>query len=127
MLLTPKHIIFVAVSNYLPVEQAAKLKTEISSFKRLPDLKFIKIIERYFDFNMLRDKPVIPEDIWLFNYLMYENKKKVNQNPLEIGDRINFKGRLLKKGLILKYETKIVLPQLKALLGAQMILTVLNN
>jgi hypothetical protein len=58
---------------------------------------------------------------------MYDNKKKENQNPLEIGDKLNFKGRLLKKGLILKYETKIVLPQLRALLAAQMILDVLND
>jgi len=127
MKLNPKHIIFIAVSNYLSAEDAAKLKNDIISFKRLPDSKFIKLVEQYFDFNLLRDKPLIPEDIWLFNYLMYENKKREDKKLFEIGEKINFKGKLLKKGLVLKYETQIVLPQLRALQQAQMIISVLND
>lgn len=122
MILTPKHIIFIAVSNYLTVEQSGQLKNDFIGFKRLTDLKFIQLIEKYFDFNILRDKPVIPEDIWLFNYLMYENRKKENQKLFDIGEKINFKGRLLKKGLLIKYENKVIMPQLKALQGANMIL-----
>src|SRR4051812_10687305 len=98
MKLTPKHIIFIAVSNYLGAEQAGLLRNDISKFQRLPDLKFIQIVERYFDFTTLRDKPLIPEDIWLFNYLMYENHKKENQKVFDIGEKVNFKGKLLKKG-----------------------------
>lgn len=122
MKLNPKHIIFIAVSNYLTAEDAAKLKNDIISFKRLPDSKFVKLVEQYFNFNTLRDKPLIPEDIWLYNYLMYENKKKEDQKLFEIGDKINFKGKLLKKGLVLKYEKEVILPQLKALQSANMIL-----
>lgn len=38
MILTLKHIIFIAVSNYLTVEQIIKLRTEISQYskERLP-------------------------------------------------------------------------------------------
>jgi hypothetical protein len=103
-----------------------ELKNEISRYNRLPDLKFIKILEKYFDFKILRDSPVIPEDIWLFNYLMYENKRKDDQKLFEIGGKINFKGRLLKKGLIVKYENRIILPQLRALQGANMIISNLS-
>jgi hypothetical protein len=42
MILTLKHIIFIAVSNYLPVEQAANLKNDLLPYKRLTDLKFIQ-------------------------------------------------------------------------------------
>jgi len=54
---------------------------------------------------------------------MYENKKREDQKLFGIGDKINFKSKLLKKGLVLKYETKIVLPQLKALQSANTILS----
>jgi hypothetical protein len=40
-------LFFLLKSYNLPVEQATKLKTDISSYKRLPDLKFVRIIERY--------------------------------------------------------------------------------
>lgn len=122
MILSPKHIIFIAVSNYLNTEQSARLRDDISKFNRLPDLKFIRIVEKYFDFNILRTKPAIPEDIWLFNYLMYENRKKEDQKLFEIGEKINFKGRLLKKGLLVRYENKVILPQLRALQEANMII-----
>lgn len=126
MKLTSKHIIFIAVSNYINAEEADKIKTEIAKYKRLSDLKFIRIIEKYFNFNMLRDKPVIPEDIWLFNYLMYDNKKPEEQKLYEIGEKINFKGRLIKKGLIVKYENRVILPQLETLRSANKILKELS-
>lgn len=127
MKLTPKHIIFITVSNYLSAEQAAQLKNEICKFNRLPDLKFIKIVEKYFDFNTLKTKPLIPEDIWLYNYLMYDNHKKEDQKIFDIGEKINFKGRLLKKGLLVKYENKVIVPQLKALQETNMILAALAD
>ena len=123
MKLSPKHIIFIAVSNYLDTEQSFQIRDDISKYNRLPDLKFIRIVEKYFDFSLLRDKPSIPEDIWLFNYLMYENRKKEDQKLFEIGEKINFRGRLLKKGLLVKYENKVIMPQLKALQEANMILS----
>jgi hypothetical protein len=122
MILTPKHIIFIAVSNYLTVKQAANLKNDLLPYKRLTDMNFIRVTEKYFDFTSLRDKPFVPEDIWLFNYLMYENKQKENQKLYEIGEKINFKGKLLKKGLLIRYENKIIMPQVKALQSANMIL-----
>ena len=50
MKLTTKHIIFIAVSNYLTAGQMSELKNDISRYNRLPDLKFIEILEKYFDF-----------------------------------------------------------------------------
>lgn len=122
MILTPKHIIFIAVSKYLSVSVLENLKTEIGRYSSLPDMKFVRIVEKYFYFSRLRDKPLIPEDVWIFNYLMYENRKKENQKIIDIGEKIEFKGRLLKKGLILKYENKIIMPHLKALQSANRIL-----
>lgn len=113
MVLNPKQIIYLAISKYLSTEKKDSLIKELSKFDKLSDMKFIKIIETYFDFNLLKNKPKIPQDIWIYNYLMYENRKKDNQNIFDIGEKIEFKGKLLKKGLIVKYEKEITLPQLK--------------
>lgn len=126
MILTPKHIIFIAISNYLSVQQCSDLKNDMIKYKRLSGKKFIEIIEKYFDFKTLRDKPLIPEDIWLFNYLMYDTNKKGSQKLYEIGEIINASKGFKKTPLIRKYESKIVLPQLKALQEANMIITNLH-
>jgi hypothetical protein len=126
MILTPKHIIFIAVSNYLSVEDCIKLRTELSKNKSITGQKFINIIERYFDFKILRDKPLIPEDIWLFNYLMYDNRNKEKQMLFEIGEKVNVAAGLKRTPLIKNYESKIILPQLKGLQEANMILSSLN-
>ena len=52
MILTPKYIIFIAVLNYLNAEQSSQITGDISKFNRLPDLKFIKVVEKYFNFNL---------------------------------------------------------------------------
>jgi len=123
MTLTPKHIIFIAVSNYLSATQCNELKNEFIKYKRLSGAKFIQIIEKYFDFKTLRDKALIPEDIWLFNYLMYDTNKKGIQKLGEVGEKITATKGFKKTPLIRKYETKIILPQLKALQEANMIIT----
>jgi len=120
MTLTPKHTIFITVSNYLTVEKNKQLRTELAKNKTVPSKKFIEIIEKYFDFKILRDKPLIPEDIWLFNYLMYDNAK--NQKLVDVGEKVNISKGLRRTPLIRKYESKIIIPQLKALTEANMLL-----
>ena len=100
MVLTPKHIIFIVVSNYLSPVQCTDLKNDMIKYKRLSGLKFIQIIEQYFDFKTLRDKPLIPEDIWLFNYLMYDSTKKNSQKLFEIGEKITVSNGFKKTSLI---------------------------
>ena len=123
MTLNPKHIIFIAVSNYLSLERAFELKTELSSAKKLSAQIFIQIIEKHFDFKSFRDKPIIPEDIWLYNYLMYDNNKKGQLHLSEIGEKIHVCASFRKSPLIKKYESKIIVPQLKALRDANKILS----
>jgi hypothetical protein len=120
MTLTPKHTIFIAISNYLTVEINKQLRTELSKNKSITSKKFIEIIEKYFDFKILRDKPIIPEDIWLFNYLMYDNAK--DQKLFDVGEKVNVSKGLRRTPLIRKYESKIIIPQLRALTEANMLL-----
>ena len=48
MKLTPKHIIFIAVSNYISTDAISDIKNEISKYKRLSAQRFIDIIQNYF-------------------------------------------------------------------------------
>lgn len=107
MIYTPRYIIYNAVCHYLDKETKEKLDRSPGKSEKITDASFIKIIGQHFDFMRMRDSPRIKEDLWLFNYLMYENTKKDNFPMTDIGNRIAFKGRLVKKGLILQYEKKI--------------------
>jgi hypothetical protein len=118
MVLSPKIVIYFAVANYLPKEKADALLNEIIAKLTLRDTTFLKIVGKYFDFKLMRDKPIVKEDIWIFNYLYYQCKKKDDFNPLKFGEEISLKGSLLKKGLIVKYENQIIIPQLKLLENA---------
>ena len=51
MILTSKHIIFIAVSNYLTAEESHNLRTALSKNKRYTTQQFITTIEKYFDFK----------------------------------------------------------------------------
>lgn len=122
MIYLPRTILLFAAQNYLNKEQMEILHKDLCRYKKITDRLFLRSLGKYFDFRWFRDKPFIPEDIWLFNYLMYETKKPDNFNPLDFGNTIALKGRLLKIGLIAKYERKIILPQLNLLFEAKMIL-----
>jgi hypothetical protein len=114
MILTPKHIIFIAVANYLSDENVLSLKNELVKYKRLPSQKFIELIEKYFDFSNLKTNPIIPEDVWLYNYLMYENKK-CSKISFVTPEKIIIEGEFKVTKLLRNYEKTIIIPQLNAL------------
>ena len=56
------------------------------------DRKYIRIIQEYFDFELMRTHPYYKEDIWIYNYLKYD-----------------YTGNKLKKAMLLsKYEREII-------------------
>ncbi len=62
-MLAPKQVLFIAISNYLTVEEAKQFKDECIKYKNVGDLKFMRTAEKHFDFNLFKNKPFIPEDI----------------------------------------------------------------
>ena len=72
------------------------------------DRKCITILKRHFDFELMKDKPYIWLDIWIYNYLKYNwNDHKLNRS-----------------GLDSKYEREIVLPSEKSFKELALILGV---
>jgi hypothetical protein len=101
----PRLIILKMLEFYLPKETVEKIKKETYSHETR-DTTFIKIVSQHFDFETLRTSPKHWQDIWVYNYLMYETKKSnyLKSHPFEIGNAIDFAGRLPRKGLIIKYR-----------------------
>ncbi len=93
----PVYIIFRQICKYLNKEEEAKLINKLSKLKRFDGRPYLNILLKNFDIEVFKVNPVIPEDIWLYNYLKYEVTPK----------------RIPRKGLIAKYETKIFLKELK--------------
>lgn len=89
----PRLIIYAAVKKYLTEEQVEQFRNDIAKGKLTQDRRFITEIKKQFDLETLRNKPMIPEDIWIYNYIIYEVKTKFPRS-----------------GLIAKYEREIFLP-----------------
>jgi hypothetical protein len=113
MKLYPKQIIFLAVSKYLSDSDLDALRKEIKAYLRLTGPNFIKLIKKYFDFEKLRVAPIIPEDIWIYNYLMYETQRKPEAKITDIGNVIDPVGSLTNSPLLKQYASKILLPKLE--------------
>lgn len=104
----PREIIYHVVKKYLDEKTIELIRNDLGKMN-YGDIKFIKLLEKHFDFSILIKNPIDPQDPWIYNYLYYETRKKDNQNPLQIGDRINFQGSLPKKGLVQKYLNEVIL------------------
>jgi hypothetical protein len=89
-------IIYACIQNYLTVEKAHELKDELSRHRGVGPTRLKKILPKYLDIELLRSKPFIWQDIWIYNYLMYEAKEK-----------------MIPSKLITRYGKEIITPQRK--------------
>jgi hypothetical protein len=69
---SPRNIIFCAVSRYLDDDTYAKIMNQIGNEYPKQDRAFISILKRHFDFELMKDRPIIWQDIWIYNYLKYD-------------------------------------------------------
>jgi hypothetical protein len=87
-------VIYAAVQNYLTEQQLDSLRKDLGQ-KALSNSGFIKTIRKHFDIERFRTQPFFWQDIWVYNYLMYDMNK---------GRRI----------LLNKYIKEIIEPQQQA-------------
>ena len=89
----PRAIIFWVISRYMSNEAIELFKENIVKVSLVQDRKFVSEIEKVFDLSILVNKPIIPEDAWIYHYIN------------------DAKGKAFKrKGLILKYEKAVIKP-----------------
>lgn len=82
----PNHILFKQALRYLSEEEKMVLTSRLSKLNN-EHKPFFKCLVKHFDVELFRTKPLIWQDIWLYNYIKY--------------DTDNSLGR---RGLIAKYE-----------------------
>ena len=70
----PNYIIAKQAFRYLSVEEKKALSNILSKhdIKHKP---FFNCLIKYFDIELFRTKPLIWEDIWLYNYIKYDTEK----------------------------------------------------
>ena len=127
MKLFPKQIIFIAVAKYLSDEELSSLINEYRDYVRLTGPRFIQITKKYFDFERLRLAPIIAEDIWIYNYLMYETKRREDSKITDIGNVLDPVGTLPNTPLIKQYASKVVKPNLQKYKDEGLILRILYS
>jgi hypothetical protein len=88
MIYPPVYIIYTQACKYLSEEEKAELIKKINKLKRMYGKQHLKVILEHFDVELFKDKPIIPEDIYLYNYIKYDITEKA----------------LPRSGLIQKYE-----------------------
>lgn len=84
----PVYIIYTQVCKYLNEKEKVELNKKINKLKRMYGKQHLKVILEHFDIELFKNNPIIPEDIYLYNYIKYEITEKA----------------LPRIGLIQKYE-----------------------
>ncbi len=91
---SPRKIIFCAVEKYLDDGTYNLVLEQIGREFPKQDRKFLSILQRHFDFESMKDKPYLWQDIWVYNYLKYDYTGH----------------KFARTGLLAKYEREIILP-----------------
>lgn len=73
---SPLYIIYTQACKYLSEHEVKELSDKISKGTDRHGKIFLKIFLKNFDIEVFKNKPLIPEDIWLYNYIKYEITKK---------------------------------------------------
>jgi hypothetical protein len=71
----PLYIIVTQACNYLTEDEAKELNKKLSNISNYGGRIFLRTFLKNFDIEVFKDKPLIPEDIWLYNYIKYEITK----------------------------------------------------
>ncbi|PKH68143.1 hypothetical protein CXF59_04920 [Flavobacterium sp. ALD4] len=71
----PLYIIHTQACKYLTTEEAADLNKKLSKITIYGGRIFLRTFLKNFDIEVFKDKPLILEDIYLYNYLKYEITK----------------------------------------------------
>lgn len=95
----PQLILLWVARNYLNDQEFKALLDELTTgFKT--DGKFLRILLKHFDIEMIKRKYFVREDDWIYNYIEYECKRT----------------KLPKTELLARYEKEIAIPAEKAML-----------
>lgn len=73
---SPLYIIYIQACKYLSENEVKVLSDKLSKGTDKQGRMFIRIFLQNFNIEIFKDKPLIPEDTWLYNYIKYEITEK---------------------------------------------------
>lgn len=73
---SPLYIIYTQACKYLTEDEVKDLSDKLAKGTDKQGRIFLRIFLQNFDIELFKDKPLIPEDIWLYNYIKYEITSK---------------------------------------------------
>ena len=86
----PQLVLLKVLKRYMTDTEYLALTKELGALENRRGKTFVAIFQKHFNIETWRDKPIIPQDIWLYNYFTLE-----------------YKGKLTRTGLMLRYMTNI--------------------
>lgn len=80
---SPLYIIYSQACKYLSGNELEEFKNKLSKVNNHHGRMFLRTFLQNFDIEVFKDNPLIPEDIWLYNYIKYEiTEKKIPRDGL---------------------------------------------
>ncbi len=77
----PNYIIYKQATRYLNKKEKTELIKKVSHLN-IKHKTFLKKLTKWFDIEVFKTAPLIWQDIWLYNYIMYETNKEIKKNGL---------------------------------------------
>jgi len=77
----PNYILLKQALRYLSEEDKLALTNRLSKLNN-KNKPFFNCLIKYFDIELFRTKPLIWEDIWLYNYIKYDTDKGLGRRGL---------------------------------------------
>ena len=78
----PRAVITKVISRYLSPEAYKAFIKELSIHEDMPDALFVEIMNKHFDIEKWQTTPIIKQDVWLYNYFVFEYEKKLKYTKL---------------------------------------------
>jgi hypothetical protein len=78
----PKLVVLWALLRYIDPALRKLLLQDMRSRKRLSDIQLLDHVKQAVDIERLRTEALQWQDIWVYNYLLYEFKGKFNRSLL---------------------------------------------
>gem|GEM_PF-1883652 len=74
-----QRVLYHALVKYLDHKKLIRFKAMLEKKRPKQIRAFVTIFRRYFDLETLRFCPIIWQDIWIYNYIVYDMKSKNNR------------------------------------------------
>jgi len=78
----PRAVITKVISRYLSPEAFKAFMKELSIYEEVPDTLYVEIMKKHFDIEKWQTAPIIRQDVWLYNYFVFEYEDKLKYTKL---------------------------------------------